>query len=113
MEAERLVGVVGQAGRTKQALGRQATQSIFGAYGDLGILPELQQFTPIEMPSKPFQPNAGLTIASALAGGAASFFSAGSPFKGGGGGGGGTTFGSSNLSSTNVGAYAAGAPKFF
>jgi hypothetical protein len=113
MEAERLVGVVGQAGRTKQALGRQATQSIFGAYGDLGILPELQQFTPIEMPSQPFQPNAGLTIASALAGGAASFFSAGSPFKGRGGGGGGTTFGSSNLSSTNVGAYAAGAPKFF
>lgn len=70
MEAERLTGVVSQAGRTKQALGRQATQSIFGAYGDLGILPELQQFIPAEMPDQPFQPNAGLTIASALMGGA-------------------------------------------
>ena len=88
MEAERLTGVVGQAGRTKQALGRQATQSVFGAYGDLGILPELQTFEPIAMPSQPFQPNAGLTIASALAGGAASFFSGGSPFGKGGGGGG-------------------------
>ena len=70
MEAERLTGVVSQAGRTKQALGRQATQSIFGAYGDLGVLPELQQFIPAEMPDQPFRPNAGLTIASALMGGA-------------------------------------------
>jgi len=88
MEAERLAGVIGQTGRTKQALGRQATQSIFNAYGDLGILPELQQFTPIEMPDQPFQPNAGLTIASALAGGASSFFSGGSPFGKSGGSGG-------------------------
>lgn len=70
MEAERLAGVVSQTGRTKQALGRQATQSIFGAYGDLGVLPELQQFIPAEMPDQPFRPNAGLTIASALMGGA-------------------------------------------
>ena len=70
MEAERLTGVVSQAGRTKQALGRQATQSIFGAYGDLGVLPELQQFIPADMPDQPFRPNAGLTIANALMGGA-------------------------------------------
>jgi len=70
MEAERLTGVVSQAGRTKQALSRQATQSIFGAYGDLGILPELQQFIPADMPDQPFRPNAGLTIANALMGGA-------------------------------------------
>jgi hypothetical protein len=69
MEAERLTGVVGQAGRTKQALGRQATQAVFGAYGDLGVLPELQQFIPAEMPDRPFQPNMGLTIANALMGG--------------------------------------------
>lgn len=87
MEAERLTGVVGQAGRSRQALGRQATQSVFNAYGDLGILPELQQFVATEMPSAPFQPNAGLTIANALAGGASSFFSGGSPFSKGGGGG--------------------------
>lgn len=80
MEAERLVGVVGQAGRNKQALGRQATQSIFGAYGDLGVLPELQQFIPAEMPSQPFQPNAGLTIMSALSGGISSGISAGRAF---------------------------------
>lgn len=77
MEAERLSGVVSQAGRSRQALGRQATQSIFGAYGDLGILPELQQFIPTEMPSAPFQPNAGLTIMGALAGGASAAMSAG------------------------------------
>lgn len=82
MEAERLTGVVGQAGRTKQTLGRQATQSVFNAYGDLGILPELQQFIPAEMPDQPFRPNAGLTIMNALAGGASSFFSGGSPFSG-------------------------------
>lgn len=74
MEAERLAGVVGQAGRSREALGRQATQSIFNAYGDLGILPELQQFTAAELPSQPFQPNMGLTIASAVMGGAMSGF---------------------------------------
>lgn len=77
MEAERLTGVVSQTGRTKQALGRQATQSIFGAYGDLGVLPELQQFIPIEMPDQPFRPNAGLTIASALMGGASTAMTTG------------------------------------
>ena len=80
MEAERLTGVVSQAGRTKQALGRQATQSIFGAYGDLGILSELQQFIPAEMPDQPFRPNAGLTIMSALSGGISSGISAGRAF---------------------------------
>jgi hypothetical protein len=77
MEAERLTGVVGQAGRNRQALGRQATQSVFNAYGDLGILPELQQFIPSEMPNTPFQPNAGLTIANAVLGG----ISAGTSFS--------------------------------
>lgn len=86
MEAERLTGVVSQAGRTKQALGRQATQSIFGAYGDLGVLPELQQFIPADMPDRPFQPNMGLTIANAVMGGITSGISAhssvyGSNFK--------------------------------
>ena len=80
MEAERLAGVVSQTGRTKQALGRQATQSIFGAYGDLGVLPELQQFIPAEMPDQPFRPNAGLTIMSALSGGISSGISAGRAF---------------------------------
>lgn len=74
MEAERLAGVVGQAGRSREALGRQATQSIFNAYGDLGILPELQQFTAAQLPDRPFQPNMGLTIASAVMGGAVSGF---------------------------------------
>lgn len=77
MEAERLTGVVGQAGRSRQALGRQATQSIFNAYGDLGILPELQQFTATELPSQPFKPNAGLTIMNALMGGASTALSVG------------------------------------
>lgn len=77
MEAERLTGVVGQAGRSRQALGRQATQSVFNAYGDLGILPELQQFVAAEMPSAPFQPNAGLTIMNALMGGASTAMSVG------------------------------------
>ena len=77
MEAERLTGVVGQAGRSRQALGRQATQSIFNAYGDLGILPELQQFTAAELPSQPFRPNMGLTIMNAVMSGASSAISAG------------------------------------
>jgi len=77
MEAERLAGVVGQSGRSRQALGRQATQSVFNAYGDLGILPELQQFTAAAMPSQPFSPNAGLTIMNALVGGASTAMSVG------------------------------------
>ena len=77
MEAERLAGVVGQAGRSREALGRQATQSIFNAYGDLGILPELQQFTAAQLPDRPFQPNMGLTIMNAVMGGATSAISAG------------------------------------
>ena len=75
MEAERLAGVVGQTTRNRQALGRQATQSIFSAYGDLGILPELQTFTPAMMPS--VGPNAGLTIMNALMGGASTALSVG------------------------------------
>jgi hypothetical protein len=43
----------------------------------LGILPELQQFIPAEMPNTPFQPNAGLTIMSALMGGASTAMSVG------------------------------------
>ena len=80
MEAERLTGVVGQAGRSRQALGRQATQSVFNAYGDLGVLPELQQFIPAEMPSAPFQPNQGLTIANAVMSGISSGINVGSAF---------------------------------
>ena len=80
MEAERLAGVVEQTGRSRQALGRQATQSVFNAFGDLGILPELQQFTAAELPSQPFSPNAGLTIMNALASGASSAISAGVAF---------------------------------
>ncbi|MGA1280818.1 MAG: hypothetical protein ACO3YZ_04550 [Candidatus Nanopelagicaceae bacterium] len=80
MEAERLAGVVGQTGRSRQALGRQATQSVFNAYGDLGILPELQQFTAAAMPNQPFKPNMGLTIMNALASGASSAISAGTAF---------------------------------
>jgi len=80
MEAERLTGVVGQTGRTKQALGRRATQSVFNAYGDLGILPELRQFIPAEMPDQPFRTNAGLTIMSALSAGISSGISTGRAF---------------------------------
>jgi hypothetical protein len=43
----------------------------------LGILPELQQFVAAEMPSAPFQPNAGLTIMNALMGGASTAMSVG------------------------------------
>ena len=80
MEAERLAGVVEQTGRSRQALGRQATQSVFNAYGDLGVLPELQQFNAAALPSAPFRPNAGLTIMNALASGASSAISAGVAF---------------------------------
>jgi len=66
MEAERLAGVVGQAGRNRQALGRQATQSIFNAYGDLGILPEMQRYFGQEVAARPEGPNMGMMIASGL-----------------------------------------------
>ena len=66
MEAERLAGVVGQAGRSRQALGRQATQSVFNAYGDLGILPEMQRYFGQEAPIRPQAPNMGMMIASGL-----------------------------------------------
>ena len=66
MEAERLAGVVGQTGRGREALGRQATQSIFNAYGDLGILPEMQRYFGQEIASYPQAPNWGLMIASGL-----------------------------------------------
>lgn len=69
MEAERLAGVVGQSARNRQALGRQATQSVFSSYGDLGILPELQRFVAQEVPMRPEVPNQGLQIASSLMGG--------------------------------------------
>ncbi len=68
MEAERLAGVVGQTGRSREALGRQATQSIFNAYGDLGILPEMQRYFGQEAPIRPQAPNMGMQIASGLMG---------------------------------------------
>ena len=66
MEAERLAGVVGQTGRSREALGRQATQSIFTAYGDLGILPELQSYAGQEVGMRPEAPNMGLMIGTGL-----------------------------------------------
>jgi len=66
MEAERLAGAVGQTGRSREALGRQATQSIFTAYGDLGILPELQRYAGQEVAMRPEGPNMGLQIATGL-----------------------------------------------
>lgn len=69
MEAERLSGVVAQTNRNRQALGRQATQSIFNAWGDLGITPELQKFYAQEGPTPPMQGNQGLMIANAVMGG--------------------------------------------
>jgi len=68
MEAERLAGVVGQTDRSRQALGRQATQSIFTAYGDLGILPEMQRYFGQEATMRPQAPNMGMQIASGLMG---------------------------------------------
>lgn len=66
MEAERLAGVVGQTGRGREALGRQATQSVFTAYGDLGILPEMQRYFGQEIASRPEAPNMGLQIATGI-----------------------------------------------
>ena len=66
MEAERLAGAVGQTGRSREALGRQATQSIFTAYGDLGILPEMQRYAGQEVAMRPEAPNMGLMIATGI-----------------------------------------------
>jgi len=66
MEAERLAGAVGQTGRSREALGRQATQSIFTAYGDLGILPELQGYYGQEVGMRPEGPNMGMMIGTGL-----------------------------------------------
>ncbi len=68
MEAERLAGVVGQTGRSREALGRQATQSIFNAYGERGILPEMQRYFGQEASMRPQAPNMGMQIASGLMG---------------------------------------------
>lgn len=84
MQAEQLAGVVGQTNRNRQALGRQATQSIFNAYGDLGILPELQQYTAAAMPDRPYRTNTGLTIMNALMGGASTAMSIGTSMASGG-----------------------------
>ena len=72
MEAERLSGVVSQTNRNRQALGRQAKQSIFNAYGDLGIAPELQRYYGQEMPMTPQGANMGMVFANALMQGAKS-----------------------------------------
>jgi len=66
MEAERLAGVVGQAGRGREALGRQATQSIFSAWGDLGVLPETQRYFGQEVAMRPQGPNMGMMIGTGL-----------------------------------------------
>ena len=66
MEAERLAGVVSQTGRSREALGRQATQSIFTAYGDLGILPEMQRYFGQEVGMRPEAPNMGMMIGTGL-----------------------------------------------
>lgn len=68
-EAERLSGVVAQTGRNRQALGRGAKQSIFNAYGDLGVLPELQKYYGAETPMAPRKMNAMLTGLQAFSGG--------------------------------------------
>ena len=72
-EAERLAGVVAQTGRNRMALGRQAKQSVFNAYGDLGVLPELQKYYGAETPFAPRKMNSLLTglqaFSSAFAGG--------------------------------------------
>lgn len=68
MEAERLAGVVAQTNRNREALGRQAKQSVFNAYGDLGITPELQKYYGQEMPTTPVGNNMGLMIANSLMG---------------------------------------------
>lgn len=68
-EAERLAGVVSQTNRNRQALGRQATQSIFNAWGDLGIMPELQKYYGQETPTAPRKMNALMTGIQAAVGG--------------------------------------------
>jgi len=65
MEAERLAGVVGQTQRERGALGRQVKQSVFNAYGDLGILPELQRYYGAAIPDAPMRMNSGMMIAQA------------------------------------------------
>lgn len=77
MEAERLAGVVGQTGRSREALGRQATQSIFTAYGDLGILPEMQRYAGQEVGMRPAGPNMGMMIGTGLLSTAQSALTAG------------------------------------
>lgn len=72
MEAERLAGVVGQTNRDRAALGRQAKQSVFNAWGDLGVLPELQKYYGQEMPFAPQRQSAWLTGFQALSQGATS-----------------------------------------
>lgn len=65
MEAERLAGVVGQTQRERGALGRQVQQSVFDAFGDLGILPELQRYYGAAIPDAPMRMNGGMMIAKA------------------------------------------------
>lgn len=65
MEAERLSGVVAQTQRDRQALGRQVKQSVFDAYGDIGILPELQRYYGAAIPDAPMRMNSGMMIAQA------------------------------------------------
>lgn len=65
MEAERLAGVVSQTQRERGALGRQVKQSAFNAYGDLGILPELQRYYGAAIPDAPMRMNSGMMIAQA------------------------------------------------
>jgi hypothetical protein len=55
-----------QTGRSRQALGRQATQSIFTAWGDLGVLPETQRYFGQEVAARPEGPNMGMMIATGL-----------------------------------------------
>jgi hypothetical protein len=69
MEAERLSGVVAQTDRDKQALGRQAKQSVFTAYGDLGITPELQSYYGQDIPMAPQGANMGMLLANSIMGG--------------------------------------------
>ena len=68
-EAERLAGVVAQTSRNRMALGRQAKQSVFNAYGDLGILPELQKYYGAETPFAPRKMNSMLTGLQAVSSG--------------------------------------------
>lgn len=69
MEAERLAGVVAQTDRNKQALGRQAKQTVFNQWGDLGITPELQKYYGQETPIAPQKMNSALAGFQALSSG--------------------------------------------